>query len=455
MGDFAVISIAAKFIRHLDSLERMINYSELIEDERKSNDEENRSIDDLLELVINKKIMDNMIEEESSTRRESEAEYEDITKSFSEMLERNKLLRFINNNIEIVKNDRDEIRFYSENGFVNKVFMDHMGRTEDIDSDINQLLNSIIISLVISIELLIAELFKDFFKNIDKSNYINAKTLSFSDLSKIGSIEEAKVYLIDEYIEKLLNQSFIQWIDELEKILKINVRKNELLNNEIEHVFETIQRRHLLVHNDGIVNSFYLNKVHSDLTGGLSKDDRLENNKAYIITSIERIRKFGVVLLYEYGLKIYRHDRDEFFGKYISLILDLSIRGCLGSRSVFRRAYTENLFNHKNKLMSQVNYYLSFHLNNEFEEIRAEVEEFSVDTLSAEFKMAKHILLGDFHTALGYFKTFCSTLDDDEFIFVIDWPILKLTKNDTEFNTYINDKIESIINHEEDAEVEV
>ncbi|KAA0944143.1 hypothetical protein FQ087_18640 [Sporosarcina sp. ANT_H38] len=450
----SVMLIAEKFVKHLESLERMVAYSDLIEKEYQTKKVNEKNLGEAADLIVHGKIIEhvNKIDpEKRSDRKEADNE---VLELIEKLKAESDLIKYFHKNIEVSSID-DDITYTVKSPFVNRVLKSSADESFKLDSDINQLLNSIIISLATGMELLIADLFKDFIQNVDKSDFIEKKSLTYSELVKIGSVEEARIFLIDEYTEELLKKSFKYWLDEIERKLSIKVTSIEFLNQKIEKTFEVFQRRHLLIHNNGIVNSSYLSKVHPSLISNFKKDDIIEINNKYIEDSIGLFRMFGIVILFKYAEKLNRKEKDDMFTTLNDLLLMPSTRKCLGTRYIYKEVSEDMTYDHESRLIAQVNYYLTHKYNDDFEGIRSEVERFNVSQLSIEYHMAKNILLDKFDLALGNFKTFCTTIDEEHFLHVIDWPLLKLARKSDEFKDYINKRIHEIIKSEEDEKIEI
>ncbi|QGS68718.1 hypothetical protein CV093_10245 [Oceanobacillus sp. 143] len=119
------------------------------------------------------------------------------------------------------------------------------------------------------------------------------------------------------------------------------------------------------------------------------------------------------------------------------MLLSLSKTGCHGARYIYRTIYDDQRFDHSSQLISRVNYYLSHKLNGEFEEVREEVEKFQVNTLSIEYRMAKHILLDEIEEAVDSLISYSNTISDNEFLHVIDWPLIKVIKDNEKVKSFI------------------
>lgn len=426
----------------------MMEYNVVIKEHYYKKEEIEFNVYDMILLVIDIKT--------EEFRNESPTSDDYIEKkAMLEKLMEDKTVKFIYNNVFVLEEDGEEIINIS-NGLLARFFNKQLKSHRNYRTDVEQLQNSIIISLVTSFELLIAEIFKDFILNIDHSDFIEKKSITFSNLAKIGDIEEARNFLVDQYIEELLRSSFNDWINEFDKKMKINIDKLQIVkeNSDLDYMNETFQRRHLLIHNDGIVNDLYLTKTKPFTTDHVEKGDSLEPTSDYILSRIKLFKKVGIILIYMYSTKRYRRNMDQFFGEFNDLLLELIKEGCSGARYIYNEIYNNTGFNHVSQLMSRINYFLSYRLNNEFELIRNEVEEFYTETLSIEYRMAKKILLGDTEEAFEFFKSFVKGFDDDdEFLNVLDWPLIKLVRQEEVFDKYIREKMESIL-PEEGEEVE-
>lgn len=88
---------------------------------------------------------------------------------------------------------------------------------------------------------------------------IEENSITFEELKDLGSIDEAKKYLIEKEVNNIMKENCDYWFNEhIKKLLKLkleNYYKNKNKFNEI------MARRNLLVHNEGIVNKYYINRV--------------------------------------------------------------------------------------------------------------------------------------------------------------------------------------------------
>ena len=74
----------------------------------------------------------------------------------------------------------------------------------------------------------------------------------------------------------------------------------ECLNDYRPRIVETIQRRHILVHNGGVVNKLYLDRVSDELIGeyGIAENQEIDVTSEYLRRAIDRIHLVGIVLIH-------------------------------------------------------------------------------------------------------------------------------------------------------------
>jgi hypothetical protein len=124
----------------------------------------------------------------------------------------------------------------------------------------------------------------------------NASTLTFSQLTKFGSIDDARQYVIDKEIETLLRKSHTEQFDWFENKFGLKLR----VDLKAWPVFiEVTERRNLFVHSNGIVSHQYLevcNRHGSVLDPGLVPGKVLEVSRQYFEAAHECLFEIGVKL---------------------------------------------------------------------------------------------------------------------------------------------------------------
>ncbi|WP_148630416.1 hypothetical protein [Bacillus sp. E214] len=301
---------------------------------------------------------------------------------------------------------------------------------------------SIIISLATSFELLVAELIKDFALSNKNPNFFNDDKIDFKTLTQIGSIDTAKEYLIDKYIESILRGSVTDWLLELSKINnKINITE---LSKHQPLLVEMFQRRHLLIHNNGIVNNLYLSKVDHNLTKEMVNGQELDTSKEYIKDRIKVVQEIGLLLIYKYFIAIYKNNSTDIYTEFSHHITARIKTNCQATKKIYEIAMRDKTLNDQSRLYAKINYWLSKKMNLEFDDIIDDIKSFDVSTLKVEFQMAKYLLLDDLDNGFKKLTEFAQSIGDELLFNLLEWPILSLLKDYEPYRQFKSEKIDEI-----------
>lgn len=121
----------------------------------------------------------------------------------------------------------------------------------------------------------------------DIANSIN-KTISVQELLEFSSIEHARAAIVDKEIDSLMRDSHekhLKWIAEKSGV---KIEPDEDLRRQF---FELCERRNILIHNDGKVNSVYIEKCakYGIDTSEFVEGQKLETGAEYLSKSISCI----------------------------------------------------------------------------------------------------------------------------------------------------------------------
>lgn len=426
---------ASRFLRHLGSIERLLE-----QDISEKPDPEKMQLGEWIDYVLHLKFKKlDLLKKDNN-----DEELKKVDEKLSE-LSTNPLFKLLDKKVHI-EEEKDNYLYIINSVILSNAYKDYNDNQLNERYDISQYQNSLVVSLVIGLEILIADIFKDYIYSLDISNQvIKDKPLTFDDLKNFETVDDAKTFLLDQYIENLLRNSFDNWLDEIDSKMKINIKKMSELKVEINLINETLQRRHLIIHNDGIVNDLYIKKVDSKLTSHLVKGEELELDTSYISSRIDVIRKFGLILIYLYGQKKHKSDLNVFFESYNNLLLNILHKDCEGVRYVFR-SFSELDIEYSSKLISKINYFLSYKLSGS-NEADDEIHSFETNALSIEYQMAKKILLKD-ENVDKITIDFLKGEEDDVFVSISEWPLIQLVKENTKIKRYISRRMKRIIDKE-------
>jgi hypothetical protein len=137
-------------------------------------------------------------------------------------------------------------------------------------------------------------------------------TISLVDLKQCPDREGAIDFILEKKVESVLYKNLNSQLLFLKNDLKTNVNKKII---EWEIINEAVERRNLLVHNDGIVNRRYLKNVKGLIADkekkGLAVGDILTVEEGYFKQIYDGILLAGVILLDTCWRKWVRKEVDE------------------------------------------------------------------------------------------------------------------------------------------------
>ncbi len=154
----------------------------------------------------------------------------------------------------------------------------------------------VLINLVIIWETLVANLLQHFYLTNPSALPTDGRTLSLADLREIGSIENAEKFLIDKEIDAIMREGVKAQLDAFAKRSKVNL---DDLVDLLPTLIEVVQRRNLFVHNNGVVNRFYMTNVSRAFLESrkIKEGDDLVISLPYLLSAIDTICICGTMLI--------------------------------------------------------------------------------------------------------------------------------------------------------------
>ena len=163
------------------------------------------------------------------------------------------------------------------------------------------LYQSSLISLISAVECFLSQIIHTYYDTVPESLSDKDKVFSFDDLKNFNSVEDARTYLIEKKVNDLMRKSFTDWISFFKDKTGLSM---SYLTPYMDTLVETCERRNLLVHNAGIVNTIYLSKVSLSLRKGKKKDDRLHLSRQYLDDRIDYFEKYSLLIAAELWKKL-------------------------------------------------------------------------------------------------------------------------------------------------------
>ncbi len=248
---------------------------------------------------------------------------------------------------------------------------------------------------------------------------LNEKSLTFDEISKCSNLEEAKDFLISEEIEKLLFKPLSSFLDFFEN----TVFKTEFPNLKLfkQEIIEIKERRNLLIHNGGVVNTKYVNCVDRKLQDKYKAEvgKKLGLGKSYLQESIDRFELIGLEILFFGALKFQKGEEQE---KAIWLINDTIYNTFTGKNSKFLLGESLSRFvlskdckkylNQKQQDYYQLNYWQILKKQNKLDLFNEETKNYDISAKNNLIKLCYLSLVEDYAEACKYIEP---SLNENDF----------------------------------------
>jgi hypothetical protein len=206
--------------------------------------------------------------------------------------------------ITIVNEENNKVTFtYNNDKRIEKAIKE-MHFINSLNLQKNILYRGSLINLVVFFESLISQLFKEDFNNHPNRMCIDKKSITYEKISLLYDIKDVKPYLIEREITEIIREDSEKWFELFKKNMKV---KLIFLHKFQDDLTEIIKRRNLFVHNNGIINSFYINSVPLKYKENLVKGMTLDVDRTYIDNAINTIEYIGVLL----SVEIWIHEMND------------------------------------------------------------------------------------------------------------------------------------------------
>lgn len=260
------------------------------------------------------------------------------------------------------------------------------------------LMSSLLATAVANFEVLISGTVREFLALKPEIMRGDGSKYTLAEIEGFQSLEEFREYCSERHAENLLRGGFDDWLGWFDQRLKIKL--SDLTDRPVS-VTEIFQRRHLFMHNGGVVNRLYLKKL-PGLKPAPPLDFQLQVDFKYLTAAIESLVSVGSILVVFVMRRLIpiedeHHPADSIMSAKIfqylqegqwPLVVSLAgrmIEGCASENT---------------KLIMRVNCWVAQKRLNGVASIEGEVRPWQVSVLSREYQLAKYALLDDLET--GY-----------------------------------------------------
>lgn len=361
----------------------------------------------------------------SSDKKWKEGEKEEVLKIKSN-LEKHANKDYLENlNVDLVKKDGEgddsKSGILIKIGSNNSVTREKLESAERAENHIELLYNNSLISVLSTVEWYFSQLLHFYYEKYPDSAGVSKKTLTLTDLKGFDTVRDAEKYLIDLKIEEVLRGSFDSWVNLLSEEFKLGLKYLDDIKNDLIEIY---QRRNLLVHNGGIVNSIYLSKVQERQRKNIKYGCKILVDKAYLDYAMNNLERGFILIGAELWKKISLEDQDRayilntiVYEKLLESKWDVA-----GSLSLFvmKDAKCDPI----DKVVAQLNYWLCEKEMDRFDHVKKEVDEANYSDKNLLLQLGLYALKVDEE---NFFKTLEIALDSDQFNVecLEEFPIMK------------------------------
>lgn len=303
---------------------------------------------------------------------------------------------------------------------------------EKISNQKHQLFKSSLISLLSTVEWFFSQVLHFYYDQYPDSAGIKKKTLTLEDLKTFNEVRDAEKFLIDQKIEEIFRGGFESWLSILKEEIKI---KSELAFRQKDELVEIYQRRNILVHNGGVVNSIYFTKVNSSLRTNVKSGDELEVSKDYLENAICKIHLVFTLIANEIWKKIEKKSerREE-------ILSDIIYTNLLEKRWDIAGGISEAMcldpdISSAYRTVAQLNYWLCKKREGKYKEIQNEIDAADYTDKALRYQMG---LWGLKEEKTLFFENLEDAIKNEDLTIdnLLEFPILEEIRNSEEFEQF-------------------
>lgn len=286
------------------------------------------------------------------------------------------------------------------------------------------------IILITYFENMIAKLLRcDFQKHPNRMSLEN-KTVTYKMLEMSESIEDVKDYLIEEEVISIMYKSINDWIEYLKKKVKL---KLEYASESLPILNEIMARRNLIVHNEGKVNSIYINIV-SKNNNAFKIGDVLFVDKKYIDNTINTLELVGVSIIVEMWINESAKKKDE-IDKLLSIIYEeyLIFEKWEQAKILYEICLDSKKMRIADELLCKINRWQCFKWLDQYDKISSELDEIDLSGSNPKYILGVLALQDKFEEFFRYLSK-QSEIGEDE---LKEWPLFRKIRESKEYFEFL------------------
>lgn len=263
--------------------------------------------------------------------------------------------------------------------------------------------------------------------------------VSLSDLRGMNpsGIDEIEKFFVEKEADKVLRENTKKQLQYFKDTLTVQLPADTKLRDALK---EIAQRRNLFVHNDGIVDSFYLASVPKEFceARGIEKGVRLNVTPAYILSAYETLFGFSCLLVQLCWRKWIKDDAekaDQALSESIFSLLEKE--RYFGLKELTSYAARVKLSSMYEQLIA-VNSAIAARDSNDRNLLAKQIKKIAGYPLSPNIQIALSVLREDYEKT--YALLVQAKTDGQTNHISIDWPLFRPIRNDERLKTFFEDE---------------
>lgn len=287
-----------------------------------------------------------------------------------------------------------------------------------------------VIGLVSAYDSFLAALLRVVVSRHEEIVLTSQKQLTFEELMKFSSIEEARSSLIEREIETVLRQSHHDQFDWMQDRFKLKLKDGLSVWPKF---VELCERRNLFTHTGGLVSRQYLNNCvsHKADVSGAAIGKRLGVGGEYFTTAVSTVYEVGLKLCFVFWRKFSAAERDKADSKFNGRCMELiSAREYVLAEALLSFSKGAPGLTDEIRRMMIVNFANAVRLQGRTEEAAKIVEQEDWSATSEKFRICVASVKGDIDAVLKYMDQLGKSLEPNDYRI---WPVFRETRKDNRF----------------------
>lgn len=270
----------------------------------------------------------------------------------------------------------------------------------------------------------------------------NKKTFTYKDLCEYQQVQELRMEIIEDIVEKLGRESHVKQFDWLAEAMGVGTLKGF---KEWGSFVELTERRNLFVHSDGVVSQQYINvcKGERAYEEGTAKGCRLGVDKEYFVNAFKTLYVVGIKLTQLLTHTVYDKqypgeyaDMDKMLIENVYELISEELYDVAISVSEFAHddTHMSNKHNAKDKCYILLNYAQAYKWNGEPEKCQALLDKTDSTNWKDELLIPKLALEGKFDMVYAKMRSvgkMSTILTPENYR---QWPIFKELRKEAPFS---------------------